>query len=81
MNVQVTVRGNALCLHRECVNLCGIAFKFYEPEFDGEKTMIQAVCSDAERFSESRKRFFLKVVRGYVARVARKQKKMEGSDT
>lgn len=74
MYVQITVRGNALCLHRENVNLCGVWFKFYYPEFDGEQTTIQASGFDTEHFSESRKRFFLKTVRGYVARIARKHK-------
>lgn len=74
MYVQITVRGNALCLHRECVSLHGVNFKFYYLGSDGERTTIQAVGFDTKHFSESRKRFFLKTVRGYVARIARKHK-------
>lgn len=70
----ITVRGNAECLHRENVKLCGVWFKFYYPELADGKTKIQIVCFDDKEglFSPSRARFLQTMVRGYVSRIARK---------
>jgi hypothetical protein len=70
----IKVQGNAECLHRENVKLCGVWFKFYYPEFSDGVTEIQiACCNDKEGlFSPSRARFLRNMVRGYIARIARK---------
>ncbi len=72
----VTVFGNANSLHRENIRLCGVWFKFYEPEYENGRTTILAACVDAKEgsFSRGRVRFLRNMARGYVARVARKDK-------